>query len=118
MRPLLFLAATAASVVVAGCAQQSAPASEASTLAACLTERGVIMYGADWCSHCQKQKGLFGDAFSAVTYVECPDEPERCVRAGITGYPTWILPGGQKLEGVQQLPALANAAGCAKSVTP
>lgn len=62
--------------------------------AKCLTEKGVKMYGAYWCSHCQNQKKAFGDSFKYVTYIECADpnsqgQLEVCTKAGITGYPTW-----------------------------
>ena len=36
-----------------------------------LTMIGAQMFGAYWCPHCQEQKKKFGDAFSAVDYVEC-----------------------------------------------
>lgn len=57
-----------------------------------LTEKGVVMYGAYWCSHCQNQKKVFGDAFQYITYVECTQEPKRCLAAGVKGYPTWTIP--------------------------
>lgn len=118
MRTLSLLVASATIVAAAGCTVKPSPTVNANKLAACLTERGVVMYGADWCAHCQEQKRLFGTAFPAVTYVECPDSPQRCVQAGITGYPAWVLPDGRKFEGVQPLSTLAGVAGCAKSVTP
>lgn len=80
--------------------------------AQCLTEKGAVMYGADWCPHCQNQKKLFGASFQYVTYVECPDEPKRCVDAGITGYPSWIFADGAKLEGEQSLLTLSDRSGC------
>jgi hypothetical protein len=39
--------------------------------ARCLTDRGVKMYGAWWCPHCQEQKEKFGASFEYVPYVEC-----------------------------------------------
>jgi len=93
--------------------------------AQCLRERGVTMYGADWCPHCQDQKAMFGSAFARVPYVECPDEPKLCQSKGIQSYPTWILSdppattlsvearqGGRKLEGVQKVETLARESGC------
>lgn len=78
----------------------------------CLTAKGVVMYGAAWCSHCKATKALFGDSFKFVTYVECPAEPKKCEAEGVTGYPTWKFPNGQKLEGEQPLSAIAKAASC------
>lgn len=87
-------------------------------LAQCLTDQGVKMYGAYWCPHCQKQKKLFGKAFSKVDYVECavPGNPQSqvpaCKDAGITGYPTWVFPSGDRLSGEQPLADLAAKASC------
>jgi uncharacterized membrane protein len=87
-------------------------------LAAFLTARGAKMYGAFWCSHCEDQKELFGSG-AAVPYVECfPDGWQRgtplaeaCANVGITGFPTWVMPDGEKLEGDKALKELAAAAG-------
>jgi len=70
------------------------------------------MYGAGWCPHCQNEKKAFSDSFQYVPYVECPDEPQRCIDAGIKDYPTWIFPDGKKLEGEQGLKNLSQASGC------
>ncbi len=34
--------------------------------AKCLSEKGVTMYGAAWCSHCQNTKKTFGQSFQYV----------------------------------------------------
>lgn len=81
-------------------------------LARCLADKGVIMYGAEWCSHCQNQKKAFGEAFKLISYVECPKNPAQCLAAGIQGYPTWTFIDGQRLEGEQELNKLAEASGC------
>ena len=87
--------------------------------AQCLAERGAVMYGADWCPHCQNEKRAFGSSFRFIPYVECPDDPQRCLAAGITGYPTWIFPAspaggpdGKRLEGEQGIEKLAQESGC------
>lgn len=80
--------------------------------ARCLAEKKITMYGADWCPHCQNEKKAFGDSFRFVPYVECPQYPNRCLAAGIKGYPTWIFPGGKKLEGEQGLQKLSAESGC------
>jgi hypothetical protein len=59
--------------------------------AKCLTEKGWVMYGAEWCSHCKEQKALFGDSFQYIKYVECPDNVQLCLNKGVNGYPTWIV---------------------------
>lgn len=80
--------------------------------AQCLADKGVIMYGAYWCSHCQNQKSLFGDSFKYVNYVECTSSPGKCSSAGVSGYPTWIFTDGKKLEGEQKLEILSQESGC------
>ncbi|MBI2633975.1 MAG: hypothetical protein HYW80_01550 [Parcubacteria group bacterium] len=89
---------------------------ETFALAQCLTEQSVKMYGADWCSACQKQKALFGDAFREINYVECDEEPIRCTQERIEKFPTWIFPDGAKIEGVLSLEKLSQIAGC--NLTP
>src|SRR3989344_6622604 len=100
-------------------AQSLSPASDdaKTELASCLSEKGVVMYGAWWCPHCANQKKDFGDAFSEITYIECSSPGQRdrlpvCVDAGIKGYPTWIFPDGTGLSGEQPLSELAKQAGC------
>ena len=90
----------------------SKPANNLDAFASCLAEKGVTMYGANWCSHCQNEKRAFGDSFRLVPYVECPDDPQKCLAIGVSSYPTWILPGGTKLEGEQGLEKLAQESGC------
>ncbi len=80
--------------------------------AQCLSDKGVTMYGAEWCAHCQNQKKEFGDSFRLVSYVECPQNTQTCLEKGISGYPTWILPDGQKLVGEQELEKLSQKTGC------
>lgn len=81
--------------------------------AQCLAEKNITMYGAVWCSHCLNEKKSFGSSFRFVPYVECPDEPQKCLIAGINGYPTWVFPDGKKLEGEQGLKKLSQESGCA-----
>ena len=79
--------------------------------AQCFTAKGATMYGAEWCGACNAQKGLFGEAFEHIDYVECPENQERCTADGITAYPTWIIDGKQHV-GVQSLEMLATLTGC------
>lgn len=82
------------------------------SFAKCLSDKGIVMYGAYWCPHCQNQKAMFGEAFKFIRYVECTQEPQRCIAAGIKAYPTWIFPGGVKRAGTQELEALAQLSAC------
>jgi hypothetical protein len=85
--------------------------------AQCLASKGITMYGANWCSHCQNEKKAFGNSFKLVPYVECPEDPKKCLAAGITGYPTWVFPDGRKLEGEQGLEKLSQESGCQLQIT-
>lgn len=85
---------------------------ELDEFARCLRDKGVTMYGADWCPHCRNEKNRFGSSFRFVPYVECPDEPDKCLELGIKGYPTWVFQDGRKLEGEQGLEKLSSESGC------
>ena len=85
---------------------------ELDSFAQCLAEKGAVMYGADWCPHCENEKKRFGSSFKFIPYVECPDEPQKCLAAGVEGYPTWIFPDGLKFEGEQGLEKLSEISSC------
>ncbi len=85
---------------------------ELNSFAQCLADKQITMYGAEWCSHCQEEKKAFGDSFQLVSYVECPDDPNKCLAVGIKGYPTWVFPDGKKFEGKQGLEKLSQESGC------
>lgn len=80
--------------------------------AKCLAEKKITMYGAEWCSRCQNEKRAFGSSFKYVPYIECPDEPQKCISAGVDAYPTWTLSDGTKLVGEQGLQKLSEVSGC------
>jgi len=99
-------------------------AAAVSGLAECLTQKGVKIYGAYWCSHCQRQKKLFGDSIDKMPYVECGvqgdpgAQTKECTDAGITGYPTWVFPNGGKQSGEMTLSDLAARSGCPFEALP
>ncbi len=103
-------------VSITGCSDNiSKQAKE--NLASCLSEKGVVMFGAFWCSHCQQQKKLFGDAWDKISYVECslPDgksQTEVCKQAGIESYPTWEFAPGDRVAGQLSLEALSAKTNC------
>ena len=74
--------------------------------AKCLTEKGVVMYGAiEWCKYTQAQAGMFGKSFKYINY---HDEKEL---AGIKTRPTWVI-NGQWYEKVQSFEHLSALTGC------
>ncbi len=84
-------------------------------LAKALSEKGMVLYGAYWCGHCNNQKKLFGDAVKYLDYVECDpsgenSNTEECSANGIEGYPTWVYQG-QKYSGERSLEKLAQIIG-------
>jgi hypothetical protein len=108
-----------AGFIIWGVTQKSGPG-PADALAQCLTEKGVKMYGAYWCPHCQDQKKMFGNSWQYITYIECSlpggrGQTQECTDAGVKSYPTWMFSGGEPkiLNGVQSFTALAEASGCA-----
>lgn len=85
------------------------------SLARYLSGRGATMYGSYSCSHCERQKELFGGAFGHITYVECsrsgPDpNPALCATKGIKSYPTWEI-GGEFYKGIRTLEQLGRISG-------
>jgi hypothetical protein len=109
---VIALVAIAAGIFFYFLGAKEEPKRDLSAFAQCLSERGVAMYGASWCSHCQSQKALFGDAFKYVKYVECPDNIPLCTEKNIQGFPTWIFSGSTTLIGEQSLEKLASVSGC------
>ena len=90
---------------------------QAIKFAKCLTSKGTVMYGAYWCSHCQSQEALFGEAFQYIKYQECDAKgkngnPKLCEKAGVLGYPTWKIPGHKAVEGTQTFEQLAQTSNC------
>lgn len=85
-------------------------------LAQHLTDTGAVFYGAHWCPSCREQKHLFSGAADKLPYVECaqggPNSgmSNRCVQAGVSGYPTWVI-NGRPVVGVIQPENLAVISG-------
>lgn len=87
------------------------------SFAQCLSSKGVKMYGAFWCPHCQEQKELFDSSFDYAPYVECGIEGSRaeqpvCIAANIKNFPTWVFPDGSRVEGKLPIVTLRDKTGC------
>ncbi len=85
--------------------------------AQCITDKGAVMYGAFWCSHCQNVKKSFGSAFQFVNYVECDPRgenanPDLCLKKGIKSYATFEFADGSRLIGEPKLEELSEKTGC------
>ena len=79
--------------------------------AKCLTSKGAVMYGTEWCSHCKNQKALFGNSFQYVTFTDCDAKKQACLDAGVTGYPTWVI-NGENYPGEKTLEDLSVLSKC------
>lgn len=91
---------------------------EHDAFAQCLTDSGVKMFGAYWCSNCQQQKSLFGRSWDYVNYIECSlpnqgGQTEECNDEGVEGYPTWEFADGERQMSVISLEQLSAISGCA-----
>lgn len=80
--------------------------------AQCLTDAGLVMYGTDWCPHCQDQKAMFGVSFDFIDYVNCDFNQAVCQAKGIEGYPTWYHDDQLWTSGVQTFNSLSGVSGC------
>jgi len=80
------------------------------TLAKCLTEKGIILYGAKACSECQKQIQLFGNkAFENINYIICNGEGGACQE--ILSVPAWDI-DGTIYYGIKSTSQLRSLSGC------
>jgi hypothetical protein len=116
-RRLAALALVALPVAALALAPAPARADGVRGLARCLSNAGVVFYGTWWCPYCRKQREVFGADASSLPYVECSDAGSRrtrsaCREAGVRSYPTWVLPSGIVLRGVQSPDVLAALSGC------
>lgn len=114
---LLIIIIVAAGVMLGWRLWQDKQPGKLDEFAACIADSGAKFYGAFWCPHCADQKKVFGNSVDLLPYVECsePDgqsQTQECIDAGITGYPTWELSGGERLNGTQTLQKLAEKTGC------
>lgn len=95
-------------MTLAACTAEAGPFDQ---LAQCMTSKGVKMYGADTCPHCNAQKKSFKGSFNYIDYIECNENPAACQEAGIEAYPTWEI-DGEQTTGRKSLSELAEMSGC------
>jgi hypothetical protein len=100
-------------VALMGCT----PAKNYDGFAQCLTEKGVELYGAVWCPHCQNVKKSYGNSFRFMEYVECDEntpgsDPARCFAAGVEYFPMYKFGDGTKLYGEVSFDILSEKTGC------
>lgn len=79
--------------------------------AKCLTEKGAIIYGNDFCSYTAKQLNFFGKSKEYLNYVKCIDNEALCNSKGVKLTPTWEI-NNKMYEQVQTFERLAELSGC------
>lgn len=81
----------------------------------CLAEKAV-MYGAEWCRPCKRQKISLGDGWDYFKhkYVDCSGtelEEKLCDDKGVNFLPTWEI-DGNFYEGYKTIERLSKLSGC------
>jgi hypothetical protein len=118
MKKILTLSIVLISIVLAACSSSPNYTRESiDSLAKCLTEKGVVEYGAFWCQNCAKQKKKFGSSYKHLKYIECDPRGENeqsllCIKKKVEKYPDWEFSDGSRLVGVQEFETLATKSGC------
>ncbi len=79
--------------------------------AKCLSEKGMMIYGNDWCQYTQNQMSLFGKSFDYLNYVKCDDNKQLCKQKGVQITPTWEI-NGKTYSGIQSFETLSELSGC------
>ena len=79
--------------------------------AKCLTEKGAVIYGNDFCSYTAQQLNFFGKSKEYLNYVKCINNEELCNNRGISVTPTWEI-NGESYSGVQTFKRLSAITGC------
>ncbi len=70
--------------------------------AQCLTDKGAVMQGEEWCQYTQAQKGMFGKSFKYINYQ---------IKEDLAFRPTWVI-DGQQYQKVQSFERLGALTGC------
>ncbi len=84
-----------------------------STFVDCLADKGVKIYGANWCGWTKKfvVETIGGFDIAAPIYVECTENEAECSAAEVNGYPTTKIKG-EVYAGTRDFAGLAQATGC------
>ncbi|QDU75022.1 putative peptidyl-prolyl cis-trans isomerase [Bremerella volcania] len=84
-------------------------------LAKAIADSGAIFFGADWCPHCTRQKGMFGDGAADLPFVEVTNPNHTLNQVGsdnnITQLPTWVFADGTRVTGVLEIEELLDYTG-------
>ena len=90
------------------------------SFAQCIKDSEAKFYGSYQCIHCKTQKEMFGSSQKYLPYVECGPlggpQTLTCQQAGITGYPTWDFPDGERLQGSLSFDVISKHTNCTISI--
>ena len=109
MKKLIISTLAISALILTGCSQ--APKQNLDEFAKCITEKWAMIYTSTTCSHCIKQKSLFGDSWQYINDVDCNKSPVVCSQAGIQWVPNWVI-NWENIMGQQSLEFLAEKTGC------
>ena len=84
---------------------------EYDNFARCLTEKGAVIYGNDFCQYTNKQLNDFGKSDKYLKYVKCADNKELCDSKNVKITPTWEI-NKEMYEGIQSYDRLSQLSGC------
>lgn len=79
--------------------------------ARCLTEKGAVIYGNDYCQYTTRQLGMFGKSSKYLNYIKCIDNEQLCNEKNVKITPTWEIKG-EMYEQVQSFEKLSEMSGC------
>lgn len=79
--------------------------------AKCLTEKGAVIYGNDYCSYTNIQLNFFGKSKEYLNYIKCADNEKLCNEKSVKTTPTWEI-DGKMYEQVQTFEKLSAITGC------
>ena len=79
--------------------------------AKCLTEKGVVVYGNDFCKYTNNQLGYFDKSKEYLNYVKCAENEKLCNDKNVKITPTWEI-NGEMYEQVQTFEKLSAVSGC------
>ena len=101
-KKIIWIAAVIIVLTVSAITYASLSTGKYDKFAKCLTEKGAVMYGEDWCQYTQGQKAMFGKSFKYVDYQ---------VKTDLKLRPTWVI-DDKTYETVQSFDRLAFLTGC------
>lgn len=76
----------------------------------CIGEK-AILYVQTGCPHCRTQEEMFGDNLQYINLINCYEQRDLCLEAGITAVPSWEI-NGQLDSGVKSIEKLKELTNC------